>query len=274
MQWRPPERARDRLRRRADSRRRTRDSGLTERSLSGCQVVSDNSHQAPQPSPAREICHERAWQVKAVFYGANSVSSGSRSPRSTSRSTSTQSSPRASASVAACGLTPRRGCRGKPRAPGRARMLRGSGRAAPRPRSSRSVDLDRHPAVVPVAAHQVDRADVGRPLAAHEAEIRLERGRAQALPGSTPSSSAASPRSYEVAQHLGDADLEPVFGLAGSFADDEQLGRVAVLLDHGRGSSSSAAWPPLSACTSTEPSDLTSTSRFDSGRTALSRPVR
>ena len=35
----------------------------------------------------------------------NSVSAGSRSPRSSARSTSTQSSPRASASTRACGLT-------------------------------------------------------------------------------------------------------------------------------------------------------------------------
>ena len=55
--------------------------------------------------------------------------------------------------------------------------------------------------------------------------------------GSTPSfsSPAASPIScVDVAEHLDDADLEPVLGLAGPLADDEPLERLALDLDRGR----------------------------------------
>ena len=51
------------------------------------------------------------------------------------------------------------------------------------------LDLDRHPLVVGVAAHQVDRADVGRPLAAHEPEPL-----AAPLPAARPAAPGGGPR--------------------------------------------------------------------------------
>src|SRR5205085_2035844 len=40
-----------------------------------------------------------------------------------------------------------------------------------------ALDLDRHPLAVVVAAHQVDRADLGRPFALDEGELLAERRR-------------------------------------------------------------------------------------------------
>ena len=98
--------------------------------------------------------------------------SGSRSPRSTARSTSTQSMPREVGEHPRLRLEDLRGEHAA--AVGHRRiqldalevavqLLDGVDRGHP-------LDLDGHPAVLAVAAHEVDGADVGRPLAAHEAE--------------------------------------------------------------------------------------------------------
>ena len=59
----------------------------------------------PELDAARRPLLVRDLADRAGGYAPNSVSAGSRSPRSTARSTSTQRMPRASASTRACGFT-------------------------------------------------------------------------------------------------------------------------------------------------------------------------
>ncbi len=106
-----------------------------------------------------------------------------------------------------------------------------------------ALDLDRDPAVLLVAAHEVDGPDVGRPLAADEPEalaaalggvgqrdlqVRLD-------PVLLEPGGVEVHLVRDVGEHLEHADLQPVLGLARSLTDDEPGERVAVLLDHGRG---------------------------------------
>ena len=113
-----------------------------------------------------------------------SVSSASRSPRTTARSTSTQSIPRLAARVRACGaiFCATRMPRQSARVVVGAHALQVAGELLDGVDVADALDLDGDPAVVLVAAHQVDGADVGRPLAAHEpqplaAELRRCRQR-------------------------------------------------------------------------------------------------
>src|SRR3954470_9101224 len=99
-----------------------------------------------------------------------------------------------------------------------------------------ALDLHRDPAVVVVAAHQVDRADVRRPLGAHEPEALAapaRRGRERFLEmGLDPVLLEARVVVHGVLgvrDHLGDADLEPVVAL--ELAHHHQAG---LLLDHRR----------------------------------------
>ena len=96
------------------------------------------------------------------------------------RSTSTQRIPRASASVTAWGLNcwaarmPEQAClrRVEPDA------LEVAGKLLDRVDRADPLDLDGNPVAARVAAHQIDRADVGRPFAAVEAQPLAERLRA------------------------------------------------------------------------------------------------
>ena len=174
---------------------------------------------------------------------ANSVSSGSRSPRRTARSTSTQRRPRASASVRACFTT---FCRrehaahaGHPRLGAdplevARQLLDGVDRGD-------ALDLDRDPAVLGVAAHQVDGADVGRPFPPHEPELLTECLRLGgelllevALDAVLRERGSLPHVVLVVAQDLDDPDVELVLGLARPLAHDDALERLALGLDHGR----------------------------------------
>ena len=101
-----------------------------------------------------------------------------------------------------------------------------------------ALDLDCDPAVVGVAAHQVDRADVGRPLALDEPQVRLDVRRVVgeqelqvALDAVLLEPGGFAHVVHHVGQHLDELDLEPVLGAAGALAHDDQVARV---LDHGR----------------------------------------
>ena len=138
-----------------------------------------------------------------------------------------------------------------------------------------ALDLDRDPAVVLVAAHQVDRPDVGRPLAPHEPEAlaaaaAARRPAAPAGRASTPSfsSAAASPMSCVTSESTSAiADVEPVLGRAGALAHDDAARRPP--------RSPSAASSSSAACSrrcrrgpSPTRRDLTMISRSASGSTA------
>ena len=204
-----------RVRRRRSStrrtrRRRTRSPSTVSSPAPGASrrsSPSSRSHRCPARVAARGRCRGRAAArlvPRLDDYTAKSVSSGSRSPRSTARSTSTQSMPRCSASAIACGLIC---CATRIAAAGGARRVGADAVEVARELLDRvdrpdALDLDRDPAVVLVAAHQVDRADVGRPLALHEPEARRRcasgrrraaaAGRARRRPSRAP---AASPMS-------------------------------------------------------------------------------
>src|SRR5581483_9854994 len=100
-----------------------------------------------------------------------------------------------------------------------------------------ALDLDRDPAVV-VAAHEVDGADVRRPFAAHEPHaLADEVGPGGQLLLQVPldavllQAGVLVERKLEVAEDLGDANLEPVLATAGPLAHDDA---ARLLLDHGR----------------------------------------
>ena len=169
--------------------------GLAHRHLAGHLPV-----RAPRPR-RRALADPHAQ--RRVTASTNSVSAGSRSPRSSARSTSTQASPRDSASTRACGLTvcaartPRQAAlrRVEPDALQVARELLDG---VDRPHA---LDLDRDPAVLGVAAHEVHRPDVRRPLAANEpeplaAEVRARRpARPAGRPRRRPCSSRSASKS-------------------------------------------------------------------------------
>ena len=126
---------------------------------------------------------EHGAHVVPIGAGAaqNSVRSGSTSPRSRSRSISTQATPLLSAYTLAWGLI----CCATNMPDGRrelrvavepflvAQQLVDAGDLAD------ALHLDDDRAAVAVAAQQVDRADVGRVLAAHEREVVAQRGDAR-----------------------------------------------------------------------------------------------
>ena len=99
-----------------------------------------------------------------------------------------------------------------------------------------ALDLHRDPAVVVVAAHQVDRPDVRRPLAPHEPEALAapagrggERLLQVGLDAVLLQARVALHVVRGVGDHLGEPDLEPVVAL--ELAHDDQALR---LLDHRR----------------------------------------
>src|SRR3954452_4655514 len=99
-----------------------------------------------------------------------------------------------------------------------------------------ALDLDGDPVLVGVPAHEVDRPDVGRPLAAHEPQpltAPLGRLGEQFLKLALDAVLLERGRLAHVVRHVGDdldqPDVEPVLAL--QLADDDRLG---VLLDHGR----------------------------------------
>src|SRR5439155_1844314 len=90
------------------------------------------------------------------------------------------------------------------------------------------LDLHGHPLAVRIAAHEVDRPDVGRPLAPDEAQLLAERMRlrGELLLEVALDAVLLEPRGLahlvpDVAQDLGDANLEPVLGAARALADDD-----------------------------------------------------
>jgi len=98
------------------------------------------------------------------------------------------------------------------------------------------LDLDGDPFTALVAAHQVDRADVGGPLALDEPELLAKRGRRGgelqlevALDSVLLQRGRLAHVVCHVAQHLGEPDLEHVLGL--QLAHDEP---VALVLDERR----------------------------------------
>src|SRR5207237_3699854 len=96
--------------------------------------------------------------------------------------------------------------------------------------------LDRGPAAVAAAAHQVDRPEVGRPLAPREPQARLEylgprreRLLEVALDAVLLERRRLAHLVLDVGEHLEEADLEPVFAPAGALPDDEH---AVALLHH------------------------------------------
>src|SRR6188472_4340561 len=102
------------------------------------------------------------------------------------------------------------------------------------------LDLDGHPAVVLVAAHEIDGPDVGRPLPTDEAQTRLdplrhlrERLLEVALDAVLLEPRIVTQLVLELGEELRDADLEPVLRPPRTLADDDH---VLPVLDHrGRG---------------------------------------
>src|SRR6266566_8839428 len=98
------------------------------------------------------------------------------------------------------------------------------------------LDLDGNPLPALVAAHQVDRANIGRPLALHKHQLLAECGRRGgqlflkiALDAVLLQRRRLAHVVRDVAQHLGEPDLEHVLGL--QLAHDEPL---AFVLDERR----------------------------------------
>ena len=100
-----------------------------------------------------------------------------------------------------------------------------------------ALDLDRDPAVVYVTAHQVDRTDVGGPLAlARARSASASASGARRAPPGGPARRRPSPARRlahvvrDVAQHLVEPDLEPVLRLSRRLRTTS----ASPLLDHGR----------------------------------------
>ncbi len=101
-----------------------------------------------------------------------------------------------------------------------------------------ALDLDRDPAVALVPAHQVDGADVGRPLAANEPQALGdvlggggERFLEIALDAVLLERGGLAHLVLDVGEHLEQPDLEPVLAPTGALAHDDHVARV---LDDGR----------------------------------------
>jgi hypothetical protein len=99
-----------------------------------------------------------------------------------------------------------------------------------------ALDLDRDPAVVLVAAHEIDRADVRRPLSAHKPKaLPAPLGRAGqrllqvGLDAVLLERRRLAHVALDVGQDLGDADVQPVLSGPRAFAHDDPIG---LLLDH------------------------------------------
>ena len=181
-----------------------------------------------------------------IVHAANNFSSGSRSPRRTARSTSTHSIPRAARQHARLRLDQLRGEHAA--ALGERRIepdpLEIPGQLLDGLDSGDPLDLDRDPRLLGVPAHEVDRPDIGRPLAAHEpqslaAPVRLlgEQLLQMRLDPVLGERDVLVRRAHivdDVARHLGELDLEPVLGLARALAHDHLGGRALNLLDHRR----------------------------------------
>ena len=135
-----------------------------------------------------------------------------------------------------------------------------------------ALDLDRDPAVVRVAAHQVDGADLGRPLAPDEAEPRPRARRAarRALPAGgarrRPSRGLrprpARARTRRASRRSGSrAGLRSARRACGRRSSRRRLSTTV-----GGVIQLSGLYPPVSAWTRTEPSALKTSSRVASGR--------
>ncbi len=101
-----------------------------------------------------------------------------------------------------------------------------------------ALDLDRHPGILIVAAHQIDRADVRGPLALDEPQAFLDRHRAvgeQQLQVTLDAVLLEAGGFAHVVHHVREdfehPDLEPVLTAPGALADDE---RCSVFLEHRR----------------------------------------
>ena len=125
------------------------------------------------------------------------------------------------------------------------------------------LDLDRDPAVLLVAAHEVDRADVGGPLPPHEPELLAERLRSRgerllqvALDTVLLQRRRLAHVDGDVREHLGEQDLQPILALAAALAHHDAPASSSITV--GGVIQLSGLYPPASACTSTEPSALIS----------------
>ena len=98
------------------------------------------------------------------------------------------------------------------------------------------LDLDGDPGVLGVAAHEVDGADVGRPLATHEAKAlaaELRRGGERllqvALDAVLLERGGLAHVVRDVADDLGDLDLQAILARAGALAHDDRVGGSPVV---------------------------------------------
>src|SRR5262249_38671481 len=106
---------------------------------------------------------------------------------------------------------------------------------------SHALDLDRDPRSVLVAAHEVDGAEIRLPLAANEAQRLAERLRSfgQRLLEMPFDAVLLQPAldvelHRDVAEDLGDRELEPILGGARALAYDDPADRVSFQFDRRR----------------------------------------
>ena len=208
-----------------------------------------------------------------------------RSPRSTARSTSTHSIPRACASTLACGLIVWAArIHGSQRTPDRGEYARDSGSTGRPRRSPDALDLDRHPAVVPRGtSDRPGRCRSAIPAGRAATPPRIAAAARPGAPAGAPrrrplraptSSSGRAHLVRNVRQDLGQGDLETILAGAGPLADEDRArpARPAPRSPSVASSSSEACSPPLSAYIITLPSALTMISRSASGRPVSSLP--
>ena len=177
-------------------------------------------------------------------YAANRRSSGSRLPRRTSTSTSTQSMSSRRGEHARLRLdplrdqhAPTRGHRGV-----QADALQVARQLAHRIHRGDALDLNRHPLISGVATHQVDRTDVGWELAAHQPKALATPMRGV---GKQFLQFALEPFLLErckhvqlvidVGEHLGDRDLQTLVGALLAHKETHQRAAVVALLSEHRG---------------------------------------
>ena len=215
-------------------------------------------------------------------HAANNFRSGSRSPRSTARSTSTQRDPARLGEHARLWLD-RPARRARPRHSREGRIepdaLQIAGQLLDGLDSGDPLDLDRDPAVLLVAAHEIDRADVGRPLAPDQpkalaAPVRLLGQQLlqvglDAVLGQRVRRRPASPSRASTSERTScELDLEPVLGWSRRACGRSiRLGADSSITVGGVIQFSGLTlWPPSSAHTMNVPSALIISSRVASAR--------
>ena len=184
----------------------------------GLEGVAGRSSTTRRATTSRPPCDPVGAPAAQASNGRRARARGRRA--AASRSTSTQPSPRASQSVAACGLTL---CAARIAAAPRERRVAADHLEVARELLDRldrpdPLDLDRDPAVVGVAAHQVDRARSRSAIrAARGAKAVLEHVRTLrerllevALDAVLLEPGVLAELVLELREHLGDPDLEPV----------------------------------------------------------------